>query len=825
MSSIGTRIIESLDHWVVDHSLSVIIAFLLITSIFATGLGNISMESGTEQFSEDVPAFDTYDKVDEKFDSPFAEDQGTTQLIQSDENVLSRDGLLHMLRALDRMEQRSDLRVESTASAAGIVAQKIDPTAETTEEKIRAIEGATSTEIRNAVWTSVEIPQFANLLSDDFNPKTAYASATLGVVDHAIQEETSSVGSGGEVGQLADIQLETRRMVDTVEGNIRVYGSGILNYENSKILSDSLQASVPAVVILLILFLIISFRDPFDLIAGVVSLALALIWTFGFMGVADIPFTQLLVSLPPLLLAIGVDFGMHAINRYREQKLDGYDYENSMHRAYTPLVMAFFLVTGTSVIGFSANMASGLGAIRDFGLVAAVGIASVALIFGVFLPALKLQIERIRRSTPLPVFDRRPLGSEGSVLGQLLPLHLKITGKAPKIFLAIILVSAAFSGYYGKDVDSSFDNDDFLPPEDLADYFDFLPEFFQPGSYSSTELTNFLEDNFETSDSDTVEIYAEGSMRKSYALESIHRAGRDPPSTFTTDGRYARSESIITVIRSYAQDSSEFGRLVQENDQDGNGIPDQNLEAVYDELMESPYGNQARKYLTEDYDSTRVVYQVDTDASMASVTADASVVADNYRLDAVETGGTVVFQRVADTLFTSAVTSLGLALIFASIFLVLIFYLLEGRAELGFITLLPIVLAALFLVGTMRHYNIPFNTLTATILSITIGVGIDYSIHVVHRFVDEYKEGGDPYASAVTTLQGTGGALFGSMLTTISGAAALYFLSITPLLKQFGLLMSLSVGYSFIASVVVLPLALFIWADWEGSDYLAESQI
>ncbi|MFC7044398.1 MMPL family transporter [Halobacteriaceae archaeon GCM10025711] len=223
---------------------------------------------------------------------------------------------------------------------------------------------------------------------------------------------------------------------------------------------------------------------------------------------------------------------------------------------------------------------------------------------------------------------------------------------------------------------------------------------------------------------------------------------------------------------------------------------------------------RALEYLTDDYQHAQVVYSVETDASRAQTTADASRVADQYRFEAVETGGTVVFQRVADTIFASAVSSLTTALLLSSLFLLLIYYLLEGRMMLGLITLLPIVVTATFLVGTMRHYDIPFNTLTATILSITVGVGIDYSIHVVHRFVDEFKEVGDSTVAAVTTLRGTGGALFGSMLTTISGSGALYLLSITPLLKQFGLLMTLSVTYSFIASIVVLPVALIAWADW-----------
>lgn len=120
--------------------------------------------------------------------------------------------------------------------------------------------------------------------------------------------------------------------------------------------------------------------------------------------------------------------------------------------------------------------------------------------------------------------------------------------------------------------------------------------------------------------------------------------------------------------------------------------------------------------------------------------------ADRYRFDAVETGGTVVFQRVADTIFATAVTSLGTALILSALFLLLVYYLLLGAPRLSVVTLFPIVVTATLLVGTMRMLAIPFNTLTATILSITVGVGIDYAVHVVHRFVTRSKHGRIPTA-------------------------------------------------------------------------------
>jgi predicted RND superfamily exporter protein len=66
----------------------------------------------------------------------------------------------------------------------------------------------------------------------------------------------------------------------------------------------------------------------------------------------------------------------------------------------------------------------------------------------------------------------------------------------------------------------------------------------------------------------------------------------------------------------------------------------------------------------------------------------------------------------------------------------------------------------------------------------------------------------------VITLTGTGGALLGSMLTTSLGTGALA-LAITPVLGNFGLLMAISVTYSFVMAVIALPPAVLLWARYE----------
>jgi predicted RND superfamily exporter protein len=141
---------------------------------------------------------------------------------------------------------------------------------------------------------------------------------------------------------------------------------------------------------------------------------------------------------------------------------------------------------------------------------------------------------------------------------------------------------------------------------------------------------------------------------------------------------------------------------------------------------------------------------------------------------------------------------------------------LEGLPSLGIANLVPIVVAVSLVAGSMRVLGIAFNAFTATILALTIGLGIDYSVHVVHRFVDERHE--RPLVEALrVTVRGTGGALLGSMLTTSFGIGVLV-LAVLSVLGQFGSLTALSIVYSFFASLLVLPSALVVWDRLVGND-------
>lgn len=807
------KYIEIIDDWIVNRDTTVVGIFLIVTLLLSGGLGMTATDSGTSQFTENVPAQEAFDNVNDNFErQPFERGTGSTTLIHRSSNVLSKSSILEMLRAQHRLKEDDSQDVVGTNSVAQSVALTVDPNATTLSAQIDAVESAPASVVKQAAQQTLEErPSIAGLLSKDLNRREPSASATIATVTHRVGGTSDSAGTQG-TSPLTPIQQEAVFIVGSTGADITVFGSGLISAELQSVISDSLILVIPAAVILILFFLIVSYRDPFDLLIGLICLGMTILWTFGFMGWAGIPFTQMLIAVPPLLLAVGIDFGIHAVNRYREERVQGTEVSTSMRLTTDQLLPAFFIVTGTTVLGFAANGASDLAPIRDFGLVAAVGIVFTFLIFGIFLPSLKHFIDRKREKYNLPTFSIAPIGSEDSAVGRVLTVGVGIARRTPHTFFVIVLLSTAVMGAYGTGVDTRFTTEDFLPPEENPEYFEELPASLAPGEYTVTDTINFLEENFESSESDSVTIYMEGPMQRDYALESIYKANQNPPDSFVSNGRRASATSILGVINQYERQSPKFRQLVQANDIDNNGIPDKNLPAIYDELYASPYGDEARSYLTDDYSKARIVYSVKSDASQAEVTADTRELANDMRFEATATGSVVVLKAVSDVIAESAYISLALAILASAVFLVIAYWIIEQRPSLGIANLVPILVTIAALAATMRYLDIPFNVLTGTTLSIGIGLGIDYSAHLVHRFSEEFRESTTLFEALSIAVSGTGGALAGSMLTTTTGTGVLV-LAITPILGQFGLLIALSVLYSFVASVVILPTTLVMWDE------------
>jgi predicted RND superfamily exporter protein len=175
---------------------------------------------------------------------------------------------------------------------------------------------------------------------------------------------------------------------------------------------------------------------------------------------------------------------------------------------------------------------------------------------------------------------------------------------------------------------------------------------------------------------------------------------------------------------------------------------------------------------------------------------------------ATSTGSKIISLKITSSLTDSQVISTAVSLILASLVLIIVY----RNLALGIIALIPVGLSIIWILGTMFFIGYSLNVLTITVTSITIGIGIDYTIHATERFRLIVDKTGDITKAVCETISHTGGALLIAALTTALGFGILVFAPIPPQ-QQFGLILAITISYSFFTSIFVLPLVLYHWAN------------
>jgi predicted RND superfamily exporter protein len=126
---------------------------------------------------------------------------------------------------------------------------------------------------------------------------------------------------------------------------------------------------------------------------------------------------------------------------------------------------------------------------------------------------------------------------------------------------------------------------------------------------------------------------------------------------------------------------------------------------------------------------------------------------------------------------------------------------------------IPVLLVAVWLYGFMHLIGYQLNYVTAIIAAISIGVGVDYSVHITSRYMEERKKTDDRDEALKRTTLHSGAALFGSALSTFIGFIILAFAPM-PMFAAFGLLTAFMILMALIAALFVLP-AMIMLVDWK----------
>ncbi|WP_254525334.1 efflux RND transporter permease subunit [Natrinema caseinilyticum] len=843
------------DALVARRRLVIALSFLLTIAVGAGAVVGTSPDGSIGQAGINSEEQAAFDEIESTYGT---NDAIVTQIVVRKDggDVLTRESLLRSLR-LQREIQRNEsieatlraesstIGIENTVATAAYVrdqtagnethgstasARHEQPPAPTLDEQIAALESRSPEEVESLVAhvldpnVTTSGPDPTASLPTHYESGTTRAEARLTLVFHS-----PTAGDDGETPQETyDAQVATASLVDERFSDAFVFGQGIVDDASTQAIGDSFLIITPVAVALLLVVLGVAYRDPVDVVVSLFGIGIVLVWLQGTQGWLGVSSSSILIAVPFLLVGLSIDYSLHVVMRYREARTGALEDDGAIGDPRSPtaamrlsmrgVVVALTAAAFTTGIGFFSNYVSPLASIRDFALLSATGIIAMFVVFTALVPAVKLEVENLLARLGR---DRRrsAFGVGDGPISTVLSSTATLTNQIPVVILVLGLVAAGVGAYGATGLDTEFNRADFLP-EDAPDWMESLPEPFAPADYDIRENLAYLSDTFrQRGQGAEAQILLRGNVTSPALLEATDDTPKSAPQNGTiamqADGT-AAVESPATVLRSVAAENQTVANAIDAHDSDGDGLPDENVAEVYDLVYGvAPERASSVMYRAENgsYVSARVIVGVQADASAQSIADDVRHVASGIEAtapaNAVATGGPVVTAVVQGALFETLVQGFTVTLSVVLVFLLGLYWWRYRTPGLAVVLIVPVVLALAWLLGAMALLDIPFNSETVVITSLAIGLGVDYSIHLGERVIDELERNESAEAALVTAVTGTGGALLGSAATTAAGFGVLA-LALSPPLQRFGIVTALSIVFAFVSCVTLLPSLLVV---------------
>ncbi len=510
--------------------------------------------------------------------------------------------------------------------------------------------------------------------------------------------------------------------------------------------------------------------------------------------------------VPILLVGLGVDFVIHLNAAYRDG-LGSDAVEAAMGRAIRIVGGALVLTSATTILGFLTNLASGIPVLTTFGVLATLGIAAAFVLSTTLFPAARVLLDR--RPHREGALDADEIHSRHSgVIDRFVYATRHIAHRAP--WVAVLSAVALTVG--GLAVASR-----------LEAGFSFLD--FVPDDSAVRTAADTLFDDFGGGLGETTQVLVDGDLTDVDVWNGVAAGISDAArldAVLTTGGRARATAPHVLVAELAMPDGPRFAPEVAAAAQAAGFGPDLTVALGADlgalvRAVRAAAPDAASGVLHgsgDAVDAALVTFSTQGGEDGALQLADdleaAFVQAEAAGADVIATSTLIANGTVIMILQGIQTQSLVLALLAATLLLSLSFFVSDRRPVMGVITVVPVGIVVVLLFALMVFAGIQFGPVTATLAALAIGVGVDYTIHVTHRFLDFRREGHDILDAVDETLATTGSALATAALTTGFGFSVLMTSTLAPF-RQFGLLTLAAVVSAALASVLLLPSLLVLW--------------
>ena len=485
---------------------------------------------------------------------------------------------------------------------------------------------------------------------------------------------------------------------------------------------------------------------------------------------------------------------------------------------------------------FAAASFTGAGIILLVAISPIIGIAVIAAfsIFGVLLPFVVIALRERRKEVPSGVgvvvppvaggTNRSPgtAGTEESVAPGALASAVVRLAEKRLILLPLAAVITAAAIFFALKLEATLD---------VKDFFDNSSDF--------VVSLDKIDVHVAERGGEPGLIYIKGNLSDPESLGAIRRLldklELNPKLAKDANGELNLGVTVFTFLdrltsNDYALEQAASESGVEIVDAEGDGIPDTEaqIKAAYDYMVKHgiPLSESSLAYTparirqTLFHDSTGVeqdvtVVQVQVPgtrettavtAARESLEKDLQVLNEAPSISLTGLTGSP-FTRVASLNATTQALKTALPIAAALCFLVILIVMRSVRFAI--VTIVPIGLVVAWLYALMHLAGFALNWVTATIAAVSIGIGIDYSIHMTQRFREELASATDKVQALRRTAQGTGIALMASAATSIVGFTVMAFAPM-PLFASYGILTAVMIFLAAAASLVVLPSLLLL---------------
>jgi len=576
---------------------------------------------------------------------------------------------------------------------------------------------------------------------------------------------------------LGGVQMISNDIVGFVKSDLLIYGS--------------------ILILLLIVILGIVFKKPRWVILPILICTLSVIAITSALGFFGWEITVISSNFIALQLIITISIVLHLIVRY-EEVLTQYPHASSKRiillTMLTKSTPTFFAIL-TTIAGFSSLLFSHIHPVINLGWMMSAGIVLSFIISFIVFPTVLMLLKK--------TMPRKQHKNRFSI--PKLSTHIILNDKKAIFVVTLLSILFSITGASQLIVENSFIN-----------YFKKDTDIYKGMKIIDQELGG-------TTPLDIIVTFSEEKNITVSAIEEEEDDFEDEFNTLENSEQYWFTDEKLEIIRkvhNYLENIPEIGNIqsfatLLETGKKLNDNKDldsitlamiyQKLPQKYRDIILSPYVNldfDQVRFSTRIVDSNEALRRNDL---LQKIKYDLRHMIDPNVATVQLSNLMVLYNNMLQSLFHSQITTLSLVLLI----LFIMFLLLFRSLKLTLIALTVNIIPIGIIFGFMGWLHIPLDIMTITIAAIAMGIGVDDTIHYIHRFKVEFKKDHRYVHVIQRTNNSIGNAMYYTSLTVIVGFSILVLSNLVPTI-YFGLLTMLVMLAALISNLILLPKLLLL---------------